>query len=139
MQRRHLLTLTGAALALTALPAAAQGLRYSPPEVAEAAIDAGRVVVVHFATDWCSDCRRQARVLDALRAADPRIDRELVLVTVNYDQHADSFLAAMLHVQRRSTLTVVQGDTILASLVATGREADLRALLDTALAAAGQS
>ena len=139
MQRRHMLTMMGAALSLPALPAAAQGMRYSPPEVAEQAIDAGRVVVVHFATDWCSDCRRQGRVLEALRAADPRIDRDLVVVTVNYDEHGTSFLASMLNVQRRSTLTVVKGDDILAQLVATGREADLRALFDTALAAAAQS
>lgn len=139
MHRRRMLTLMGAALTLPALPAAAQGLRYSPPEVAEDAIDAGRVVVVHFATDWCSDCRRQGRVLEALRAADPRLDRDLVIVTVNYDDHGTGFLAAMLNVQRRSTLTVVKGDDILAQLVATGRESDIRALFDTALAAAGQS
>jgi len=94
-------------------------------------------VFVDFHTTWCSTCRAQGRAITALRAENPAYDAAIAFVDVDWDLHAASPLARRLAVRGRSTLVVLKGERELGRLVAVTDRAAIRALLDTALAAAG--
>lgn len=130
--RRHVMI---AGLALTALPSAgfAQVRAYTPG-LAEDAMRNGERIVLIFGADWCSTCRRQERIIDELRAASPRYDAELTIIRVDWDAHGTGDLSRSLAVPRRSTLIALNGQTELSRIVAGTREAEIKALLDRALA-----
>ena len=130
-------TLLASGLALSLLPSAGGAeIRPYTPGIAETAMAEGRRVVLMFSADWCSTCRRQERIIADLRAADPRIDAELVLIRVDWDEHGRGDLSRALAVPRRSTLIAFDGRQELARIVAGTREGDIRALFERALAGA---
>jgi thioredoxin 1 len=134
--RRHVL-ISGliSGLSIAALPLAAQAqVQPYVPGLAEEAMRAERRIVLVFGADWCSTCRRQERIMDALRAANPRYDAELTLIRVDWDLHGTGPLSRALAVPRRSTLIALRGQTELARIVAGTAEAEIRALMDRALA-----
>jgi len=134
LTRRRLLA-TG--LALTLIPTAgAAEIRHYTPGMAETAMAEGRKIVLIFGADWCSTCRRQERIINDLRAAQPRIDAELVLIRVDWDEHGRGELSRALAVPRRSTLIAFNGERELDRIVAGTREGDIRALFERALAGA---
>ncbi len=137
MNRREFALSTAAALALLAGPAAAQGkdLTYKPGLVKQQ-LDAGKTVLVDFYAPWCTTCRAQSRAIDALRAENPSYDENIVFVTVDWDTYKDGDLSRALQIPRRSTLVVLKGNQELGRVVAGTSRKQIKALLDTALAAA---
>lgn len=136
MDRRHFLTLTTAASAALALPAfAAQMIEYAPGLV-DAELAAGKTVLVDFSASWCSTCAAQKRVIDALQAETPAYLENIVFVRVDWDQYRQADITQRLAIPRRSTLVVLKGDQELGRIVAGTGRAQIKALLDTALAAA---
>ncbi|MGV8988365.1 MAG: thioredoxin domain-containing protein [Cypionkella sp.] len=138
MKRRDFLRLAPITLAMPLLvrPAwAAERVLYKPG-LAEAAMDGGKVILLDFWTNWCSTCAAQDRVVEGLRAANPAYDKGIDFITVDWDKYADGSLAKSLQIPRRSTLVALKGKTELGRIVAGTSKADIKALLDKALAAA---
>ncbi|SLN75900.1 thioredoxin family protein [Roseisalinus antarcticus] len=125
-------------LALVLLPVAAMAapLDYSPGLVQQR-LAAGETLFVDFKADWCTTCRAQTRVMDALKAADPAYEQQITFVEVDWDQYGRSELAQSLNIPRRSTLVVLRGDRELGRIVAGTSQAEIQALMDLALGAAG--
>ena len=114
---------------------AANGKRYSKGLV-EAELAAGKTVFIDFYTDWCSTCRAQGSKIRKLMAANPAYEANISFIKVDWDQHSNSSLARRLNIPRRSTLVVLKGDTELGRIVASTSTDKIKALMDTALAAA---
>lgn len=135
MDRRHFLTLSAAA-ALAPSLAMAEVLDYRPGLLQER-LAKGETVFLDFKASWCSTCATQERVIGALKADNAAYGDKITFINVDWDQYARSDLARELNIPRRSTLVVLKGDKELGRLIAqTGRK-PIKALMDTALAAAG--
>jgi thiol-disulfide isomerase/thioredoxin len=136
MQRRSLLALaTLAALApLPTLAGGSQTIDYTPGAL-EAALKDGHTVFVDFAADWCTTCAAQERILSKLRAENPAYDDAMLFFRVDWDDYSGHEVTTSRNIPRRSTLLVLKGDQELGRIVAGTRESEIRALLDTGLAA----
>lgn len=134
MLRRTLLV-SSAALALTGPALAASGQAYRRGLVEEE-LAAGKTVFIDFYTDWCVTCRAQGKAIRDVLAENPAYEANISFIKVDWDKHAQSPLAARLNIPRRSTLVVLRGDRELGRIVAGTRKAEIKALMDTALAAA---
>ncbi len=134
MKRRDFLVLSTVA---TLLPLAARASEPTPytPGAAEAAMDAGKVVVLDFWASWCSTCAAQERVLATLKADNPAYEQKIVFFVVDWDQYGDGALSKALNIPRRSTLVALNGRQEIGRIVAGTSKAEIKALLDTALAA----
>lgn len=135
MNRRDFLA-SSAALSLLPLTARAEGPIAYTPGSAEAAMDAGKIVLLDFWASWCSTCATQARVLSELRAENPAYEANIAFFVVDWDEHGKGPLAQELGIPRRSTLVALKGRQELGRLVAGTSKDDIKALLDAALAAA---
>ncbi len=134
MDRRQFL-ITLAAVTATGPALAANGRTYKKGLV-EAELAAGKTVFLDFYTDWCSTCRAQGTKIRKLLKANPDYEKHVTFIKVDWDQHSASTLARRLNIPRRSTLVVLKGDKELGRIVAGTRTEDIKALMDTALAAA---
>ena len=133
MNRRELF-LGASALCLVPYVAAAQDhVMYTPGAVVQR-LAAGETVLVDFYASWCSTCRAQERIVNALRQENPAYDAAMTFVRVDWDEHRRSEITQMLQVPRRSTLILLRGEEELGRIVAGTRENDIRALLDLGLA-----
>lgn len=132
MKRRHFLTLAGAA-ALAPHAAIASGfVDYTPGTIA-AALDSGKTVLVDYSAAWCSTCKRQERVINALRSADPSYDASMMFVKVDWDTYRSHPVTVSRSIPRRSTLVLLKGDAELGRIVAGTSEPQIKALLDKGL------
>lgn len=132
MKRRHFIT---AAAALTFAPLAAHAADYVTykPGVIENALAEGKTVFVDYSATWCSTCKRQERVIDALRTADPKYDAAMVFVKVDWDDYGSHEVTKSRNIPRRSTLLVLRGQSELGRIVAGTAEDDIQALMDIGL------
>jgi thioredoxin 1 len=135
MNRREFLALS-ASLTLAPLAVRAGEATLYTPGAAEAAMDAGKIVLLDFWASWCTTCAAQERVLAALKAENPAYEQNIMFFVVDWDQHGKGELSRSLNIPRRSTLVALKGREELGRIVAGTAEADIRALLDLALAAA---
>ncbi|WP_420857915.1 thioredoxin family protein [Marivivens marinus] len=134
MHRRTLM-IAAAAAAVLPLSLKAEPLAYTPGLVDDR-LAAGETVFVDFYAPWCSTCRAQSRVIDRLKSENPAYEENITFIQVDWDTYKDEELSRRLEIPRRSTLVVLQGNMQLGRIVAGTAEADIKALLDAALAAA---
>lgn len=134
MNRRTLILSGAAALALPALPAFAAPIAYKPGLLQER-LNAGETVFLDFKASWCSTCRAQERVINALKTANPTYEQKITFIDVDWDDYGKSELVSSLNVPRRSTLIALKGNQEIGRIVADTAEASIKALMDAALAA----
>ncbi len=134
MDRRTFLV-SGTALVVAGPALAANGASYSPGLV-QKELAAGKTVFVDFYTDWCSTCRAQGAKIAQLMKDNPAYEANVSFIKVDWDKYSGSDLAKRLNIPRRSTLVVLRGDQELGRIVAGTSTAKIKALMDTALAAA---
>lgn len=132
MKRRTFL-----AAALVALPftATAEPLDYTNGLVKER-LAAGEVVFLDFKADWCSTCRAQERVINALREENPAYEDSITFINVDWDEFGRSDLVKELNIPRRSTLVVLHGEDELGRNVAQTSQESIESLMNAALNAA---
>lgn len=135
MNRRSLLAASAALL--LAGPLRADERSFYTPGLAEAAMDSGEVVILDFWASWCSTCRAQERVIARLMAENADYGRKIRFIVVDWDQHGDGELSRALKIPRRSTLVALKGRQEIGRIVAGTGAAEIKALFDAALAAAG--
>ncbi|NJS38419.1 MAG: thioredoxin family protein [Rhodobacteraceae bacterium] len=135
MQRRDFLALS-ASLCLVPFAGRAVAATLYTPGSAEAAMDAGKIVLLDFWASWCSTCAAQERVLAALKAENPDYERNIEFFIVDWDEHGKGELSKALNIPRRSTLVALKGRTEIGRIVAGTGKAEIKALLDSALAVA---
>jgi thioredoxin 1 len=137
MRRRDFMMLTAAVTLVPPMTLAA-GTAYTP-EGLEADLAAGRTVFLDFKASWCSTCKAQGRVIEALKAENPAYEESVRFIDVDWDTWKDDMIVADLNIPRRSTLVVLKGDAELGRIVAGTSREDIKALMDLALAAAAQA
>ena len=132
MKRRHILA-AALATALSPLAAfAADFVDYSPG-VIETALEEGKTVFVDYSATWCSTCKRQERVINALRAEDPTYDGAMTFVKVDWDTYKSHEVTTDRGVPRRSTLILLRGEEELGRLVAGTSQSQIKGLMDKGL------
>jgi thiol-disulfide isomerase/thioredoxin len=136
MKRREFILLTAAA---GLAPALAQAAVDYKPGLVEKHLAAGDTVFLDFKTDWCTTCRAQERVINALRSKNPAYNENIVFINVDYDEYGGSDFTRGLRIPRRSTLVVLKGEEELGRIVAETSSKTIQALMDTALEAATAS
>lgn len=135
MNRRDFLALT-AVVTLAAPMANAAGVPEYSPELLAAELAAGKTVFLDFKASWCSTCKAQERVIDALKAGNPSYEAAISFINVDWDVWGETAIVADMNIPRRSTLVVLKGDKELGRIVAGTAKADIKALMDLALQAA---
>ncbi|RMD89459.1 MAG: thioredoxin [Alphaproteobacteria bacterium] len=131
---RRLFLAAAAALALATPAPAAED--YTPGLVKKALAE-GKTVFLDFKASWCTTCAAQERVIEALKAENPAYEQAITFINVDWDAYRGAEITRALKIPRRSTLVVLKGDKELGRIVAGTSRAEIKALMDTALQAAG--
>lgn len=132
MKRRSFLALAAAA----SLPSISFAAADYTPGLVKKRLAAGDTVFLDFKASWCSTCKAQERVIDALKKANPAYDANIVFIAVDWDQYGNSDLVKDMRIPRRSTLVAIKGDKELGRIVAGTSKSQIKALMDSALNAA---
>ena len=132
MKRRTFIT---ASLSATLLPLPALAVEFVDytPGLIDAALAEGRTVFVDYGAVWCTTCKRQERVINALRAADPAYDAAMMFVKVDWDTYKSADVTLARNIPRRSTLLVLRGENELGRIVAGTSESQIKELMDKGL------
>ena len=133
MNRRTLLGTIAAFALMPATSFAGSGFVEYEPGLIEKELAAGKTVFVDFSATWCSTCKRQERVINALRSADPSYDASMMFVKVDWDTYRSHPVTVSRSIPRRSTLVLLKGDAELGRIVAGTSEPQIKALLDKGL------
>ena len=136
MTRRSLMALVLAAG--TALPLSAaepEMIDYRPGLVTERLV-AGETVFLDFSAVWCTTCKAQERVIDALQQENPAYVEAVTFVRVDWDEYRGADITRRLNIPRRSTLVVLKGEEELGRIVAGTSRRQIQGLMDAALTAA---
>ena len=83
--------------------------------------------------------RSKSSHIKALKAENPAYEENVSFIAVDWDIYARDSLSERLNIPRRSTLVVLKGNQELGRIVAGTGKAKIKALMDTALAAATTS
>lgn len=132
MKRRAFIA---ASLSATVLPlrALAAGFVDYTPGLIDTALAEGKTVFVDYGAKWCGTCKRQERVINALRAADPSYDAAMLFVKVDWDTYKNADVTIFRNIPRRSTLLVLRGEDELGRIVAGTSEKQIKELMDKGL------
>lgn len=122
-----------AAVAAAPMAALAKGFAMYKPGLIESELAAGKTVFVDFSATWCSTCKRQERVINALRSENPAYDNAMSFVMVDWDDYGKHAVAKSRKIPRRSTLLVLRGDQELGRIVAGTSKNEIRKLMDLGL------
>jgi thioredoxin-like negative regulator of GroEL len=133
LDRRAALGLAAAGLAALALPARA-GFAPQPFDQAafDAAMAAGKPILVEVSAPWCPTCAQQKKIMAEL-FADPKL-AGIVQFEVDFDSAKDVLRA--FGVQRQSTLIVFAGGREISRSVGDTDPGRIAALLGSAVAGA---
>ena len=134
MKRRDFMLAFGAST-LVPMAAKAAGMAYTEGLVQEK-LAAGETVFLDFKASWCTTCRAQERVINALKEANPAYAQNITFIDIDWDEFGRSDIVDRYNVPRRSTLIVLKGDQELGRIVAGTSQSDIQALMDAALTAA---
>ena len=118
---------------------AAAGFADYTPGMVDQLLGQGKTVFIDYAADWCSTCARQERVIGALLQQNPAYSANVAFVRVDWDDFGRAPISTKHRIPRRSTLLVLKGDQELGRIVAGTGKGEIKALMDTALAAATTS
>lgn len=132
MKRRHFI-IAAAVTTLTPFTAAAEGFVEYTPGLIEDALGDGKTVFVDYSATWCGTCKRQERVINALRASEPAYDNAMMFVKVDWDTYKNHDVTVFRSIPRRSTLLVLRGEDELGRVVAGTSEEQLQDLMNTGL------
>lgn len=127
---------TSAAALLAGQARAAAGFKDYTPGMIETLLGQGKTVFVDYAADWCGTCARQERVMGELMQGNPAYLKNVEFVRVDWDDYRKADVTTSRKIPRRSTLLVLKGNQELGRIVAGTGKSDIKALMDTALAAA---
>ncbi|HKX44246.1 MAG TPA: thioredoxin family protein [Burkholderiaceae bacterium] len=120
--------LFGTALLLAAMLAQAAGQPYDKAKL-DAALAAGKPVIVDFAADWCPTCKEQKPIVDALMSEPKR--QAIAFFVADFDK--ETALKKRLKVTMQSTFVVMKGGKEIARSTGQTDKAELAALFDKAL------
>lgn len=132
MKRRTFIAAGVAAVTLPMSARAAGFVDYTPGLIDEE-LAAGKTVFVDYGAKWCGTCKRQERVINALREADPAYDAAMTFVKVDWDTYKNDDVTVFRNIPRRSTLLVLRGEDELGRIVAGTAESEIKALMDLGL------
>ena len=132
MKRRSFIALSLAASLAPVSALAGEFADYTPGLITSALAD-GKTVFVDYSATWCSTCKRQERIINALRAEDPSYDAAMDFVKVDWDTYKRHDVTVSRSIPRRSTLIVLRGEQELGRLIAGTSETQIKALMDKGL------
>lgn len=134
MIRRKFIMAGIAAALMTATPVSASDntILYMPGDIKDALAN-GKTVFVDYYTTWCGTCKRQERVIEKLRGANPAYSKAMTFIKVDWDVYASHDVSTSRNIPRRSTLLVLKGGKELGRIVAGTSENDIKALMDMGL------
>lgn len=135
MHRRTFLATAAAFAALPTLGRAEEFVEYKPGLI-DSLLAEGKTVFVDYSATWCGTCRRQGRVINELRAANPAYDEAMTFVKVDWDTYKNDDVTLFREIPRRSTLIVLRGEDELGRIVAGTAESQIKELMDTGLPSA---
>ena len=135
MKRRAFLA-AGAVLSLMPSVASAKGFTDYTPGLIDAALKEGKTVFVDYSAVWCGTCKRQERVINAIRSNDPAYDAAMVFVKIDWDTYKNHEVTKSRNIPRRSTLLVLRGSDELGRIVAGTGESEIKRLMDVGLTGA---
>lgn len=132
--KRRLFILFLMSFLLTPVLAQAQNktLEYEPGLLKQQ-LAAGKTVFVDYYTNWCGTCKRQARVIEQLRTANPAYNQKMVFMAVNWSVYEDHSVSTSRNIPRRSTLIVLRGNKELGRIVAGTSKTAIKSLMDKGL------
>ena len=128
MKPRHLF-LAAAMLLLTAVNALAADRFAYEAKAFQAALEAGKPILVHVTAPWCAECRAQKPIVAAL-AAQPEY-KLLLIFDVDFDTQKDALRA--LKIQKQSTLVIYKGKAEVTRAVGITRHEAIEAVFKKAL------
>jgi thioredoxin 1 len=130
LNRRHALaTLAVSAVLLSGLPALALDKAAFSQASFDAAMKAGKPVLIDVSAPWCPTCKAQAPILSEL-AKQPRF-KNLVVFNVDFDNQKDALRG--FKAQQQSTLIVFKGGAEMGRSVGDTNKASIEALLARAI------
>jgi thiol-disulfide isomerase/thioredoxin len=132
MKRRTFLA-TSTAAVLAPMAALSAGFVDYKPGMIKAALAEGKTVLVDYSATWCSTCKRQERVINALRDQNAAYDSAMTFVKVDWDTFKKDNVTVSRNIPRRSTLIVLRGDEELGRIVAGTSESQIKKLMDLGL------
>lgn len=130
---RRLFLLGATALTCAPLAASAAGFVDYTPGAIKAALAEGKTVFVDYSAPWCGTCKRQERVVNALRAADPAYDAAMTFIKVDWDTYKKHEVTKSRGIPRRSTLLVLRGGDELGRIVAGTSQDQIKELMNVGL------
>lgn len=138
MNRRSFLVSSAATAGLALLPLSAEAayVKYTPG-LEKTLLADGKTLFLDFFASWCGTCQAQRRVIEGLWQENPDYEKYITFVEIDWDTYGKGELAKALRIPRRSTLVTIAPDgREIGRVVAGTSRADIKALMDGALAVA---